>query len=179
MAWTVPKTWTPTEIPTATDLNIHLRDNLMETMVAKATQEGQIFVSTGVHAIAARLPQAANITTSQTTTSTTYTDLATVGPEVTVTHGPYAMVIISTRISNNTTNGSSRMSWAMSGSNVRAALNTTAIQQNGVDANNVWRIGNVDILTTLTPGTTTFTAKYNLTSGTGTYADRCIAVIPF
>lgn len=29
MAWTAPRTWTPGEIPTATNFNVHVRDNML------------------------------------------------------------------------------------------------------------------------------------------------------
>jgi hypothetical protein len=33
-------------------------------------------------------------------------------------------------------------------------------------------------VTGLTPGSTTFTAKYDVTGGTGTFANRSIVVVP-
>lgn len=179
MAWTVPKTWVGGEVPTAALLNAQLRDNMLETMPAKATTSGQIFVGNGVNSIVGRVPDGARVTTGETTTSTSYTDLATVGPSVTITHGVYAAIFWSCSIQNTTANADTYMSWAMTGSNTRAAGDLYSVRQDGVPASNVWRMGSVDIHSGLTPGTTTFTAKYRCDSGTASYSDRFIAVIPF
>lgn len=178
MAWNTPKTWVGGEIPTAALLNAQLRDNFLETMPAKATQEGQIFVGNGVNQITTRIPDAARITTTQTTASTTYADLATVGPSVTVAHGKTVIVFWSCSVSNTTLDADSYMSWAMSGSNTRAADDPFSLRQDGVPANVTWRFGSVDINTVMTPGTTTFTAKYRVDTGTATFGDRFIGVIP-
>lgn len=178
MAWSTPKTWVPSEVPTAALLNAQIRDNLLETMPAKASDEGQYFVGNGVHGITPRTPQAARLATSQSTSSVPYADMATVGPSVTVTHGVFAIVFHSCSMFSNTDNQDSFQSWAMSGSNVRAAGDQTCVRQDGVLANNTWRLGSVDILSTLTPGTTTFTCKYRVNGGTSTFGDRFIGVIP-
>lgn len=178
MAWSAPITWVGGQVPTAALFNAQLRDNLLETMPAKATQEGQIFVGNGVNSITTRIPDARYETASQTTTSTSYTDLATTGPSVTVTHGVYAVIFWSARIQNDTLNQDTYMSWAMSGSNTRVAADLYSIRQDGVAAGNAWRVGSVDIISTMTPGTTTFTSKYRVAGGTGTFDDRFIGVIP-
>lgn len=57
-SWTAPRTWTTGEIVTASIMNTHVRDDLLETAVAKATAQGDIFYATAVNAIA-RLAKAA------------------------------------------------------------------------------------------------------------------------
>ena len=52
MAWTSPRTWTACEIVTATLLNTHVRDNLLETAPAKVTTKGDLVVATGANALA-------------------------------------------------------------------------------------------------------------------------------
>ncbi len=178
MAWTAPITWVGGQVPTAALLNAQLRDNLLESMPAKATTEGQIFVGNGVNSIAARIPDAARIATLETTASTSYANLATTGPSVTVSHGVYAIIFWSCAVQNDTNNADSFMSWTMSGSNSRGAADIYSLAQDGVFATNPWRIGNVDIHSSLTPGTTTFTAQYRVDSGTGSFSDRFIGVIP-
>lgn len=42
MAWTTPKTWIAGEVITGADLNTELRDNMLETMTAKATTAGYL-----------------------------------------------------------------------------------------------------------------------------------------
>lgn len=178
MAWNAPVTWIGGQVPTAALLNSQLRDNLLETMPAKAVEEGFYFAGTGPNSIAARQPAGARVAASQTTSSTTFTNLSTVGPSVTVTHGDFCIIFHSCGLSNNTADVESYMSWDISGDNVRTAQESTVVKQNGVPANNTWRMGSVDILTTLTPGTSTFTGKYRVSSGTATFSDRFIGVIP-
>lgn len=52
MAWTAPRTWVVGEILTASALNTHLRDNLLETAVAKVTTAGDIVQATAANALA-------------------------------------------------------------------------------------------------------------------------------
>jgi hypothetical protein len=99
----------------AAQFNQYVRDNLNETAPAKATAAGQFFVATGANAIAARTPTSATVATSETTTSTSYADLATVGPAATVTTGVAAMVFIKSGIDKNTANIGTFMSFAVSG----------------------------------------------------------------
>jgi hypothetical protein len=180
MAWTAPQTWAANAVLTAADLNIHLRDNMLETMPAKAVTEGSIFVTSGANSIVERQIVTARVTTSQSTSSTSYTNLATVGPTVSVTTGTGAIIFHSCSVQNNGS-GFSSMSWDISGATTRAALDADAIRHDGVAASNPWKLGVTDIVTAvLTPGVNTFTAKYKAESGsTATFADRFICVIPF
>lgn len=52
MSWTNPRTWVALAQLTAAQLNAHLRDNLLETEVAKVTTKGDIAVATGANALA-------------------------------------------------------------------------------------------------------------------------------
>ena len=79
---------------TAAQFNQFVRDNLNETAPAKATTAGSHFAGTGLNSIAERLTDTDLVATSQTTISTSYADLATVGPTVTATTGPYAIVFL-------------------------------------------------------------------------------------
>lgn len=51
MAWTSPRTWVALETVTASQLNTHLRDNLLETAPAKVTTQGDMIYATGANAI--------------------------------------------------------------------------------------------------------------------------------
>ncbi|CAB4166843.1 hypothetical protein UFOVP848_1, partial [uncultured Caudovirales phage] len=51
MSWTTPRTWTPGEVLTASLLNTHVRDNLLETAAAKATNAGDTFYATAANAL--------------------------------------------------------------------------------------------------------------------------------
>lgn len=180
MAWTAPKTWVGNEVPTAAALNTHIRDNMLETMAAKALTEGSIFVASGPNSIVERQVVTDRIATSQSTSSTTYTNLATVGPSVTCTTGTGAIVFHSCSVSNNAS-GFSSMSWDITGATTRSAFDSFAIRLDGVTAANTWKVGSSDMITAvLTPGVNTFTAKYKAETGTtATFADRFLCVIPF
>lgn len=176
MAWTAPMTAVDNTIWTSSQWNTHVRDNLLETMAGKATTAGRWFVSTGANAIAERVITQASTTTSQTTTSTSFTDLATVGPSVTVTTGTKAIVFWGCQLSNDTANAQSRMSVAVSSATTIAASTNYQIQQDGVAANSSWRM-NTFWVPTLTAGSNVFTAKYAVSAGTGTFSNRFILVI--
>lgn len=52
MAWTTPRTWTTSELVTASILNTHVRDNLLETAVAKVSAAGDFVYGSASHALA-------------------------------------------------------------------------------------------------------------------------------
>jgi hypothetical protein len=160
---------------TAAQFNQHVRDNLNETAPAKATQAGSHFVGTSLNAIAERISDEDIVATSQSTASTSYTDLATVGPSVTVTTGPWALVSIYNANLHSTGGASALMSYAVSGATTIAASDNMSI---GTATTVGSRAGATFLITTLTPGSNTFTCKYRVGSGTGTFVDRRIAVFP-
>lgn len=179
MAWTAPMTAVAGNAFTAAQFNTYVRDNLLETAPAKATTAGGIFVATGANAIRERVFSQATVTTSQTTTSTSYTDLTTPGPAVTVTTGSQALVFISAAISTNTESTSAFASIDVSGGTTLGASNQWCIQLDGVAASNTVRYGITQLFTGLTANTShTFTMKYKVGSNTGTFGDRHIAVLP-
>jgi len=114
----------------------------------------------------------------QGTTSTSYTDLATAGPAVTLTTGTKALVIMSAYILNDNAGGESWFGCTISG-----ATSITAIDANGggmaqAVSNEWFKFSVVKTYTSLTAGSNTFTMKYHKDgSGTSNYADREITVI--
>lgn len=178
MAWTAPVTWVAGQIPTAAVLNAQIRDNISESMPGKASTTGSLFVGTGQNVITERYPDFARVDTFQTTTSTSYANLATVGPSVTVTTGTSAFVFHSCNLANSVDNGNSYASWSISGATSRASLDQTAIQFDGIPANNAASGGMMDLVTSLTPGNNTFTMQYRVASGTGSFGRRVIGVLP-
>lgn len=52
MSWTSPRTWVANEVVTASLMNTHVRDNLLETAPAKVSAAGDILYATGANAIA-------------------------------------------------------------------------------------------------------------------------------
>jgi hypothetical protein len=119
----------------------------------------------------------ATVATSETTTSATYTDLATGGPAVTLTVGSSGKVevTVSAHIDPGTSNTHASMDFALSVGNTRAASDTTAlINYNPL----IIRASAATLLTGLSAGSTTFTAKYKSDGGaTQAFAYRSISVV--
>jgi hypothetical protein len=177
MAWTVPATAVAGQPFTAALFNAQMRDNLNATAPAQATTISSWFTGTGTNAIAERIPAQNNTLTSSTTTSTSYTNLADgVSTSVTVATGTSAWVLLYANFSNASA-VNTWVSFAVSGATTIAASDTMALMQNHTGGR---RFGTPFYLNgTLTPGNNTFTMKYRVTSGTGTYTTRRIGVIPF
>ena len=114
----------------------------------------------------------AEINTAENTTSTSYTDLTTAGPAVTVTTGTKALVIITSELSHSAT-GVARASFAVSGATTQAANDDYDLHSQG-DLTD--RFSSASYVT-LTAGSNTFTMKYRVNSGTGYFSDRQIFVI--
>lgn len=163
---------------TAAQFNQYVRDNLNETAPAKATAASQLFVSTGANAIETRTPATANVQTNQSSTSTTYTDLTTVGPSITATTGTIALVGFGCSFANNTANSATKCSVAVSGASTVAASDNFGIIMDGIQASNFVRYGMFHAFTGLTAGSNTFTLKYAVGSNTGSWQQREIVVIP-
>jgi hypothetical protein len=162
---------------TAAQFNTHVRDNLLETGPAKATTAGRLLVTTGANSLAERvITQAVNVN-SQTTTSTSFTDLATVGPRVTVTTGTRALVWFSAQMSNSQVNTICAAAVAVTGATSLSADNTKDLYIDGLPSGQALRSTTVELFDTLTPGSNTFTLQYRVGGGTGTFYDRAIGVI--
>lgn len=113
------------------------------------------------------------------TTSTSYTNLATSGPAVTVTTGTKALVIVTANIVNSTNNNSLQawMSYAVSGATTTSASDTWALAVSGIQSIAYQMKMSLASVATLTAGSNTFTAKYRATSGTSEFGNRSITVI--
>lgn len=185
MAWTYPMTFTANAALTAPQMNTFLRDNMMETEVAKATTSGQFFSVSGVNRIDARTPTASFVvgssgTDSQTST-TEWSELDTAGPSVTVTTGTRAFVFMSAHITVDDASSSAGCNWALSGATEREPVDTTQILVDGMAAGKAIRVGQWDLIeTVLTPGENTFTMKYRVGVDTtvATYQNRLLVVFP-
>lgn len=164
---------------TAAEFNQYVRDNLNECPTAKATGTAQFFVSTGANAVAARQMANAVVAAPQTTASTSYANLATVGPQVTVTTGTLAMVLFASRIQNSLTNGAAEVSVEVTGASAIGASGEWSIKLDGIASSNALRMGMIHMFSGLTPGSNTFTMKYLVGSGTGTFSSRELIVLPF
>lgn len=156
MAWTTPILHSVGDVLTASDWNITSNDVSFLAGTASA------FVAT-----------------SQTTASTSYTDLATVGPAVTVTTGAHALVFFAAIMANNTGNGESLMAAAVSGATtIAAAAGTGQLLYQTYSSGSGSQSASFSFVSGLTPGSNTFTAKYAGQGGTSTFQNRTITVIP-
>lgn len=118
--------------------------------------------------------RSARVDTSQTTTSTSFTDLATAGPAVTVTTGTSALVWVGARANCSTTNNSI-MGFAISGASTVAGDDTKSYWVAGT---NPVASGALFLVTGLTAGSNIFTCKYKVNADTGTWQYRTITVFP-
>jgi hypothetical protein len=120
-------------------------------------------------------------TTSETTTSTTYADLATIGPEVTVnirddgSGTGRALFIVGGRLTNNTVGQQCFMSVAGA---ALPATDSTALAVTAEASSNLLIASHVFIAGGLNVGSRTYTAKYRVSGGTGTFSARRLTVIP-
>lgn len=179
MTWTAPMTAVSGSIFTAAQFNTFVRDNLLETPAAKATTAGSIFATVSAGQIAERIPNRSLIVTSETTTSTSYADLPTVGPQVTVTHGTSALICVTARINVSVNNDGGQVGVDISGATTEAASNTHCLRSDA-SLSNSNRMTAVRLHTTLTPGTSVFKLQYLVAlAATGTFSAREIVVIPF
>jgi len=111
-----------------------------------------------------------------TTTSTTYTATLTgsSGPAVSIRTGTKAIVTIHSQMSNTGANFSIA-AFAVSGASTIPASDASAIAPN--DQPTGGRVGGTFYVTGLTPGINTFTMRYRVTGGTGSFNDRHITVV--
>lgn len=118
--------------------------------------------------------------TGETSTSTTYADLATAGPSVTATIGASGrvLVVVGCQLYTNTVDAYAYMSFAVTGATTRAASDNEALYFRTARAIDGRQASHVSIVTGLTPGSHTFTGKYRVTGGTGTWLNRRLIVIP-
>ncbi len=118
----------------------------------------------------------ATVATSQTTTSATYADLATVGPAVTLTTGTLVLVIIGCNMAESTLGAFSLMSYAVSGATTTAASDAWAmLYQSAVATDQI--AASMASVQTVTAGSNVFTAKYRVNANTGTFFNRWISVL--
>lgn len=147
-----------------------------EGMMAYETDTNRAIMYNGTHWIQTN-PVAARTDVSQSTASSSYVDLATVGPSVSCLTGTSALVTLTAFLSNSAGGAYSAMSFAVSGATTLAANDTYAnfLQVNA--SSQQYQQGVTQLVTGLTAGVNTFTAKYKGVSGTATFDRRCISVV--
>lgn len=187
MTWTAPFTAVAGSVLTAAQLNTFIRDNLVETMPAKATTAGSIFTTGSTGSVVERVRVAGTVATLVQITSTSFDDPsdegtlgADPGPEVTAFTSTTALVGYRVTAAVPSVTARVEVSYAISGATEREASKSNSIGYslgNSASGMNL-REGVVDLATLLTPGLNTFTLKYNVSSGTGTVSDRRLWVLP-
>ena len=147
---------------------------LSTALASKANTASPTFTGNVVWSGSTLRAGGAVVNSSQTTTSTSYADLATVGPSVTLTTGTKALVIVGGSRFNSNAAAASIIGVAVSGATTLAAADSSA----------VFHVGTTQIASSkaiyidnLTAGTNTFTAKYRVTGNTGTFEFRQLFVI--
>jgi hypothetical protein len=112
-----------------------------------------------------------SVATSQTTASTSYADLATIGPQVALTSvGTRALVFW--MLTQVTTVGSAASCPAVSGATTIAPADSFGLAGSDGGSN---KMGFAFL--TINPGLNTYTLKYRVSGGTGTFVDRRMLVI--
>ena len=122
-------------------------------------------------------PVGANAGTSfESTTSTSFTDIATAGPSVTINTGTSALVTITAEI-YSPGGQAAYASVAVSGATTLAASNTNRIRASEQSSLAII-VGSSRsfVLTGLTAGSNVFTMKYAVSAGTGNFNYRSIVV---
>jgi hypothetical protein len=128
--------------------------------------------------IAWRAAATAAVSTNQSTGSTSFTDLTTVGPSVTVTTGASALVIVSAELWNSSAGFAALMAFAVSGATSRAPVDAEALRKHSSSASVEMAASRMTLVTGLTPGSNTFTSKYRGNGGTANFFNRSIVVVP-
>lgn len=178
MAWTSPMTATNGAF-TAAQFNTHIRDNLLETFPAIATDAGQYFITDGSHSITTTQVVTDYLADTDTGSMTSYGDLSPSGPSVTAVCKGKALVYVSAKMSNSSSDTFTGVSFSVSGATSISASDTRGAYFNGLPAGEAIEIGAMSLVESLNSGTHTFTMKYKVGSGTGTFWHRRITVIPF
>lgn len=133
--------------------------------IAERAWEGYVFNKTG---------------TGETTSSTSYANLKTHGPSVTIATGTQALVFFGSLMGHQTSNAGSFCSVAVSGATTLAASDDWSLTDDGHTAasgdDNMRRLSGHKMFTGLTAGDNTFTMKYRVGSGTGQFNYRSLVV---
>ena len=121
-------------------------------------------------------PVGSEILTNQTTSSTSFTDLATAGPSVTLVTGTTALVAFNTFMNLDPANEAAYISIAISGASTIAASNDIAAEFYVPSTTAQGTIGKTLIIGGLTAGTNTFKMQYRVNTGTVEFLRRELVV---
>lgn len=123
------------------------------------------------------------LTQEQTSSYVVYTDLTTPGPSATVVVGPKGIAIVTISFKHQSDYSWGQMSYELSGANTISA-DTNSFSNGrfiGMDTISNGTIGGTFVHTGLTPGSTTFKAKYESDENTKApgFSNRTIGVVTF
>ena len=206
MAWTTPRTWVTGETVTAAQMNAHIRDNFRETSPFTVTTagdlsyadaansmnsrvgigaQGTILVSTGsapIWRVPAEDLNYSDAATTGTITSTSYQSTNFAGndyPDVTVTTGTEALVIVGCHDASNSTAGARVLiTFSVSGATTIVAHAAQGAQGASNASDDEVSLTAVRLVP-LTAGSNVFQMEARVTAGTGTIVRPRIQVIPF
>jgi hypothetical protein len=179
MAWSAPMTAVAGSVFTAAQFNQTIRDNLAETAPAKATMPGSYFAVSDTNQIAQRTPATSTVNVSESTTSTSFVDLTTLGPQVTVNTSTSALILVTAEVSNNTASQAGRAGVVISGAITETVDGTYVLRQETNGTSEFNRCTVARLHTTLTPGSNTFRMVYAATAGTASFNYRNLIVFPY
>lgn len=196
IAWVSPRTWSTGELVTSALANTHWRDNLLETAPAKVTAAGDIVYGTGANALArlaigaspkvltggASAPSWANptlfsgttdVTADESTTSSSYTDLTTAGPAVTLTPGETMEHLIMVQAYMQTSVAGTTLAYMSPSIAGGAAADVNAALTSEVNRLTLSRT----LINASVASGSTHTAKYRAFSGTAQFSNRRLLAI--
>lgn len=122
-------------------------------------------------------PKTAKVATLETTTSTSFTDLATAGPAVTVQTSTNALVSFTCDARNTTAGQGVSGSFAVSGATTVAASDANGRAVTAPGPGYQFPIVFVTLLSSLTAGSNVFTSKYLSGAFTSTFLNRSLSVM--
>lgn len=186
MVWTAPMTFVDDSALTAAQLNTHLRDNLSEQSVSKASSPGSYFTTTSPNQITERawFSQQQNVI-HETYSNSTYGDLRTYGPEVRLYTDRRALVFLSAAFNAQASvSHIAYVSFEVSGATTidPSDSNAIGVSQQGTSTQDASDIRSTTMvpLDNLEPGENVFTMKYRVMDGGGVaFRNQEIMVIPF
>lgn len=183
MAWSTPLTVATDDLLSAAEYNQYIRDNLMETAPAKASSPGNIFTTVGRNQIVERVMASADIPTLESTASSSYGDLDTPGPTISLACRA-AVILFSARMRNtNSASGKGAyVSVDVTGAKLQPATDEWAISTSGLGSSNPVRLSGMFPFNgdSNADNRFTFTLKYRCQTGypSAQFDMRNITVFP-
>jgi len=145
----------------------------LATGSASTTQVVRLFDG---EVMAVPVPSATTVATQESTSSTSYVNLTTSGPAVTVTVSSSGKALVTLTGALNNTTGTCYMAFAVSGATTSSASDTLAVSAGPSPE----QMSATYLVTGLTAGSNTFTAKYRSSDGSSCqFSSRNVIVIPY